>query len=116
MHSSKFRMGRESIEDEPRFRHPATATTEEIYRFHYTFMDDRRLTLNLIAKAISISRERVENNPQIEPGLTKIFVCWLPRRLKPDQKRTRLVTSWENLILCEANPVCFLERFKIKEK
>lgn len=59
--------------------------------FHHMVMDDRQLTIN----AISISRERVENIPHKELGMTKISAWWVPRLLTFDQKRTRLIASQE---------------------
>ena len=88
---------------------PASATTQEnINRVHYMVMDDRRLTVNQIANAVAISRERVENQ---ELGMSKVSAWWVPRLLTPAQKHTRLVMSQANLALFETNPDSFLEHF-----
>ncbi|XP_029652529.1 uncharacterized protein LOC115225734 [Octopus sinensis] len=53
--AAEFRRG--ILEDDPRFRSPATATTEEnIDHVHNMVIDNRLLTLNQIANAIGISR------------------------------------------------------------
>ena len=56
--AAEFKGGRESLEDDPRSGHPSMATTQEnIDCIHKIVMDDRHLTVNHIANAISISRE-----------------------------------------------------------
>ncbi|CAI9733412.1 Hypothetical predicted protein [Octopus vulgaris] len=110
--AAEFRKGRENLEDDSRSGRPATATTEEnIDRVHHMVMDDRQLTINQIANAIRISRERVENILHKELGMLKVSARWVPRLLTSDQKDTRLITSRENLALFEADPADFLERF-----
>ncbi|XP_014790447.1 uncharacterized protein LOC106883820 [Octopus bimaculoides] len=93
--AAEFRRGRESLEDDPRSDHHATVTTEEnVDRVHR--MDDRQLTINRTANAISIYRVRLENILHNELDMMS-FAWWDPRLLIPDQKRTRMITSQENL-------------------
>ncbi|XP_052828213.1 uncharacterized protein LOC128249249 [Octopus bimaculoides] len=107
-----FRRERESLEDNARFRRPVTDTTDEnIYCVPYMLMDDRRLIINQIANAISISCKRVENTVHNELGVTRMSARWVPRILTIGQKCTRLITSRENLTLFEEDPAGFLERF-----
>ena len=59
-------------------------------------MEDRRLTINHIANAMSISRERAENILHKELGMWEVLARWAPRLLTSDQKLTRLVMSEAN--------------------
>ena len=71
--TAEFNRSRESLEDDPRSGRPATATTQEnIDRVNHMVMDDRRLTVNQIANAVGISRERVENILHNELGMSKV--------------------------------------------
>ena len=54
--AAEFKSGRESLEDDPRSRRSATATTREhIDRVHHMAMDDRCLTVNQITNVVVIS-------------------------------------------------------------
>ncbi|XP_014787070.1 uncharacterized protein LOC106881262 [Octopus bimaculoides] len=100
-----FKKGKESLDDDLRFGYRATATTEEILDcIHHMLVDDRRLSIIQIASAISKSCERVENTLHNELSMTKVSAQWGARCLTPDQERTRLITTQQNLILFEAEP------------
>ena len=100
--AAKFRRGREGLEDDPSSGRPASVTTQEnIDPVHHMVMDDRRLTVNQIADAVAISRERVENILHQELGISKVSTRWVPRLLMLAQKHTRLVMSQANLALFE---------------
>lgn len=63
---------------------------------HQMMMDDRRLVINQIANAISISNERVENILNKEHDMTNISILLVLRFLADHQKRKCLVISREN--------------------
>lgn len=57
-----FKKGRKNVDDEPRWGHPSTASTQEnIDRMHQMIIFVRRLTIRSIAMAIRISNRRAEN-------------------------------------------------------
>ena len=71
--AAKFKWGRESLEDDPKSGCPSTATTQKnIDHIQQMVMNDRRLTISLLANDISTSRERVENILLNELGISKV--------------------------------------------
>ena len=75
---AEFKKGRESLEDDPRSDCPVSATTQEnIDRVHHMVMDDRRFTVNQIADAVAISRERVKNILHQKLGMSKVSARFL---------------------------------------
>uniref|UniRef100_A0A3Q0T9I4 Mos1 transposase HTH domain-containing protein n=1 Tax=Amphilophus citrinellus TaxID=61819 RepID=A0A3Q0T9I4_AMPCI len=115
--ATEFKGGRGSLEDDPKSRRLATATTQEnTDHVDHMVMDDRHLTVNQRDNAVGISCERVENILHNELGMLKVSARWVPRLLMPDQKRTRLVMSQVNLAIFEPNPAGFLERFLTRDE
>ena len=51
-----------------------------------------------------------------ELGMTKVSARWVPHLLTPDQMRTRLLMSRENLERFEADPANFMERFLTQDE
>ena len=71
--AAEFKRGRESLEDDPRSVHPASATTQEdIDCVHHMVMDDRCLTVNQIADAVAISCKQTEKILHQELGMSKV--------------------------------------------
>ena len=73
--AAEFKRRRKSLQDDPRFRQPATATTPEIIdHVHQIVMGERQLTTSDIAKEVDISREQVENILHKKLGMFKVFL------------------------------------------
>ena len=54
--AAEFKRGRDSTEDDPRSGRPKTSTTDEqVHATHRMVLDDRRLTVQQIAKTTGIS-------------------------------------------------------------
>ena len=71
--ATEFKRDRKSFEDDSRSGRPSTATIQEnIDRIHQMVMDDKRLTFNHRANAMSISHERVENILHKKLGVSKV--------------------------------------------
>lgn len=89
---------RKSFENDPKSRRSLTVITKEIIdRVHHMVMYNRRLTISQINNFITITHERFSDILHNELGLTKVSAWWVPRLLVPNQKRTRLSMSRENL-------------------
>ena len=63
---------RESIKDDSQSRCPSTATTQENFAIYQMMMDDRILTVNHIAKVMSIFCEQVESILHKKLGMSKV--------------------------------------------
>lgn len=74
------------------------------------------MTINQMANVIIIYCEIVENILQNELHMLKVSAQWLPCLKTPDQKHTRMTTSWENLTLFETDPAGFLECFLTEDQ
>ena len=93
--AAHFKMGKENLKDDDRYRRPTTATTEEnIAHIHRVTLDYRHEIVNQIASTVGISGERVENILHYELGMLKVYARWVP-------KAGQAVTS---------KPGCFLKQ------
>lgn len=87
---NKFKRGRTRTFDAPRSGRPIVATTEEIIdKIHGIVMNDRRVRMVEIARAIGISIEQVHKILHEDLGMKTLSARWVPRLLTVDQKRTR---------------------------
>ena len=79
---AEFKLGRDSLEDDPRQRKPVTVTTQEtIAKIHDIIMADRRVTEYYVATELGIFQD--------------VSARCVPNLLGPDLKRTRLNISRE---------------------
>lgn len=86
---SEFRRERDIFKDDPRSRRLATATVEEnIDHFPDMMMNQRQLVINVIANAINLFHEIIENITSNELNMTKASARWVKRLLTPDKNST----------------------------
>ena len=91
---SRFRTGHFEVTDEPRSGRPSSATTEEkADAVHVMILEDRRISANVIAETLGISRERVGHIIHNILDMRKLSAKWVPKCLNADQKRIRVTTS-----------------------
>jgi len=85
-----FKDGNTSIQDEPPSRRPRTASTERNNkeRVDEIIQDDRRVTVDTIARTLGIGNNAVQE--MIESlGYRKVCARWVPRLLTGDHKGQR---------------------------
>ena len=110
--AAEFKRGRESLEDDYRCGRPVSVVTQEnITKVLDIVMTDRRVTTRHIASTLGISQTTAYNILTNDLKMTKVSARWVPRLLTPEQKRTRLITSRDNLRMFDMDPADFLARF-----
>ena len=97
--------------DAPRPGRPKTVTTPEfIDQIHELILEDRRISVTLIAEQLDISRERDGSILHEYLDMRKFFAKWVPKYLSADQKRQRCQSSEQNLDFFRREPNDFLSR------
>lgn len=109
---AKFKRGEMSTEDDARSGRPKEVVTDEnIKKIHKIILDNRKVTLNDIAKTLSISKERVGHIINEYLDMRKLCAKWVPRVLTIDQKQQRVDDSKHCLMLFKRNKNEFLRRY-----
>lgn len=100
--SRLFKLGRESIEDDPRSGRPISVVTEEnTEKVKKLVLEDRRIKVWQIAEALGISKERVGEILHQHLHMTKVSARWVPKMLTAFDRERRVQTSQAFLELCE---------------
>ena len=108
--AKQFRLGRESVEDEPHEGRPVTVVTEEnIRRTEEELLSDRRLTLKEISVRLEIPKTTVIQIIHEHLHIKTVSARWLPRLLFSIQKEQRLTCCQKILELCRGNQKQVLE-------
>lgn len=75
-------------------------------------IDDRPLTINEVANLISLSHGELQIFCAMNLGWRRFLSTqWMPRLMTPDQMRTKVITSRENLTYFEADRTGNFEHF-----
>lgn len=78
--SVEFKRGRTSLTDDESLRPPITVTiADNIEKDHQMILDDRRIKVKEIAKAVGILKEHVCHILTEELDIRKLSVRWVPR-------------------------------------
>ena len=108
--AKQFRLGRESVEDEPREGRPLEMVTEEdIRRIEEEELRDRRLTLKEISVRLEIPKTTVIWILHEHLHVKKVGARRVPRLLSSIQKEHRLSCCQRILELCRGNQKQVLE-------
>ena len=87
---AQFKRGDFSTCDAPRPGRPKTVTTLKIIdQIHELILEDRRISAQLIAEQLGISREWVGSIIHEDLDMRKLSAKWVPKCLNADQKRQR---------------------------
>lgn len=109
---SEFRHGRTSLKGDLEGEKSKTGATDvNTEKVHNMVLDDRRLKVYEISKAIGLSEERVRHILHNELGVRKLCTRWVPISLNADEKQMRKRMSQHGLNLFEKNPTEFMRRF-----
>ena len=93
-----FKHGLSTTKDGARSGRPIEVTTSNmVEKIHHMVMEDRRIKLREIYKAVGISTERVYNILHEKLEVIKVCARCAPRLLTPDQKRDRKDVSAQYL-------------------
>lgn len=99
--SRLFKLGRESIEDDPRSGRPISVVTEEnVRKVRKLVLEDRRIKVWQIADTVGISKERVGEILHEHLNMTKVSARWVPKMLTAFDKERRVETSQAFLDMC----------------
>ena len=91
---AQFKLGDFFTCDEPHPGRPKPVTTPKIIdQIHELILEDRRISTNLIAEQLGISRERVGSIIHEVLDMRKLSANWVPKWLNADQKRQRCQSS-----------------------
>ena len=108
--AKQFRLGRESVEDEPREGRPVEVVTEEIIRrIEEELLSDRRLKLKEISIKLEIPKTTVIQIIHEHLHMKKVGAKWVPRLISSVQKEHRLTCCQKHLELCRRNQKQVLE-------
>lgn len=93
--AKQFRLGRESIEDDPRDGRPVEVVTEENVSLVEDELSssDRRLKLKEISARLELSITTVFRIIHEKLHMTKVSARWVPRLLSPVQEEHRVTCS-----------------------
>ena len=96
--TKQFRLGRESVEDEPREGRPMEVVTEEIIRhIKEELLSDRQLKLKEISVRLEIPKTVVIWIIHEHLHMKKVSAKWVPRLLSSIQKEHRLMCCQNHL-------------------
>ncbi|XP_062064993.1 pumilio homolog 2 isoform X5 [Lepus europaeus] len=110
---TRFKKGRDNVEDEARSGRPSTSICEEkISLVRALIEEDRRLTAEAIANTIDISTGSAYTILTEKLKLSKLSAPWVPKVLHPDQLQTRAEISMEVLNKWDQDPDAFLRRIE----
>ncbi|XP_040848814.1 pumilio homolog 2 isoform X7 [Ochotona curzoniae] len=110
---TRFKKGRDNVEDEARSGRPSTSICEEkINLVRALIEEDRRLTAEAIANTIDISTGSAYTILTEKLKLSKLSAPWVPKMLCPDQLQARAELSKKVLSKWNQDPDGLLRRIE----
>jgi transposase len=94
----RFKEGRTLVDDDPRSGRPSTSKTDDnVAKVREVIHSNRRLTVQEVAEAVSISKTVCHEILTENLGIHRIAAKFVPRLLMDDQKQNRADVSQELL-------------------
>ena len=90
---SRFKSGRESVEDDIRSGRPAVVSCSIKNSVKEMVTNDRRTTVRVMANELGVSCSTVHEILTEELGMSKVSARWVPRLLKDSEKERRVQCS-----------------------
>lgn len=115
--NQEFRLGRTSIEDEPRDGAPQTAATgDKINAVKNEILSNRRIKISQLSALLNLSVGTVETIIHQHLGMRKLCARWVPRNLSVFEKQIRTDSSEELLAFINQDPEGFERRLVTEDE
>ncbi len=107
---SRFKRGRESIQDDPRSGRPSVVLCSIKDRVKSLVNMDRKTTVRALAEELAVSSSTVHGVLANEHGMSKVSARWVARLLKEEEKEHRVRCSRMFLARYDTEGDGFLDR------
>jgi len=103
---SRFREGKELVEDDERGGLPKSTRTEvNIAAVAELVKNDLRIASRTIAESLKIPKTVVLRVLKEDLGKRKLFACFVPQSLAPEQREGRVISFQDNIAMANEDNI-----------